>query len=814
MMRYPHPAIATIGWFIVLGSEWTRPARSMEDAPHPPPPKHPPRYTVGWHLGKPEFFENGTPIALQSYCCCGPYFPGYVESIRLFAEHGCNYFWLMLAGGYNNEWGTSPFWTGPGQIHDEPMPMTNNFWTPIPGDSYWSIERQLKTILEAAPDAKFFIRLGDSPPESWAKAHPDDLMRDYLGQTRNFGSLASVQYRKELQQFIRTFTAYCERQPWADRIIAYVFYPMGEGGTPLAMEGFLFDHSPVMQEAYRQFLRDKYQNNEALQAAWGNPSVTFDTVTVPRDDEFRKRNPGGVLFWPEARQVQPERDYFELQMRLFRESLKSIFAGFRDAAGPNRLIGIDAFKGNMMGWMCHPIFIGGKWKTHYGENLIASGSIGMAEMLDWPEFHIVATPHDYRCRWIGFGYDPEGIGDSIQLRGKSMMVEEDQRTYANSERGLFGSIEPGEEEAVLYRNLAASLSRGHHTYPMDVTVGYFQSKPIQRILARRRQIEAEFLNIPRADVPSVVMLVDDWAAFDTDFSCAYNDLAVIRQRIWAMNHCGVPTRTFLWDDIERDNFPRVHKLFLLPHTFRADARNLNRLRQYLFRDGNVIVFGPGSGITDGKTVSPEFAAEMLGMDFELYDYEYPRFVTIDHWAHPITAGFGATEVYGDSHRYGPVLVPHDRHAPPCTEGRKPRVALAKDDRPFVRLGTIALDYGKRRPGLVVKEFGRGAAGNGTPGERGPGDYAIVFTTAVPLPAPLLRNLARFSGTHVYTDEDDVVYADSRMVAVHTVKPGPRQIRLPRPSAVWEVISGEKLGEEIRELSFTADGPVTKWWRLQ
>lgn len=772
-------------------------------------------YTIGRHAGKPAFFENGKPVVMPSYCSCGPAFDGWVEAIQTFARHGGRDFWLSLVGGYNNEWGTTPFWTGPGQIHNPPVPITENYWSPkAKPDGYWSVDRQAETILAAAPDARLFIRLGDWPPESWSKAYPDDLLTDSLGNRRPYASLASKRYREEFAAFIRAFVAYCESRPWADRIVAYILYPMGEGGTPLAMEGFLFDRSPVMRDAFRTFLTEKYGSDEALRQAWGRDDVSLATVEVPRDDDFRERNGGQVLFWPESRQVRPERDYFELQARLFRQYLKNMFEAFHDAAGPNRLLGIDAFKGNMLGWMCHPIFTGGLWKHYYGDNIVATGSTGMGEMLDWPDFHIIATPHDYRCRWIGFGYDPEGIGDSVQLRGKIMMVEEDQRTYANQERGLFGSVEPGEEEAIFFRNLAASLSKGQQTYPMDVTVGYFQNDTLQAILAKRREIEHRLLDIPREDVPSVVMLVDERAALYTDFSCAYNDLAVIRQRIWGMNRCGVPARTFLWDDLERDDFPAVHKLFLLPNCYVANERNRRLLREKLFLNGNVIVFGPGSGITDGEQVGPDGAADLLGMDMELYPYEYPRFVTIDHWEHPLTEGFGACDSYGDTHRYGPVLLPYDRSAPKTVGGQKARVVLAQDDRPFVRLGTIPIDNGKRRPGLVVKEFGRGAAGNGTPGPRGPGDYAVVFTAAVPLPARLLRNLARFSGTHVYNEDDDVVYADTTMVAVHAVKPGLRRIHLPGTFSVEDLITGEAVGDHLKELVFEVKGPVTRWWRLK
>lgn len=761
-------------------------------------------YTVIAHHGRPAFAENGRPVTLPSYCSCGPTWRNaWLAAHERFARYGCKIFWLMPKGGYNGEWGTSPFWTEPGVINDPPAPM--------PAD-YAGLDWQAEQILNMVPEARFFVRMMDMPPESWGDANPGDMLLNDQGKRYPIPSYASERYLTEASSFFHTLAAYCERQDWAERIIGYIVYPLGEGATPLACEGFLFDRSPAMQRAYRAFLRGKYGNDASLQTAWAAPEVSLETACVPVDNAFRSRSDGSVLFWPEAKQTQPERDYFECQRPLFRRYYEAAIAAFKSAA-PHRLVGFDAFKGNMFGWMTHPIFSGKGWQAHYGDMILATGTFGMAELLDLPGLDVVATPHDYRCRWVGFGYDPEGIGDSIQLHGRIMLVEEDQRSYTNTERGLFGSIEPGEEEAILFRNLAATLTKGHRTYPMDVCVGYFESDKIQEVLARRRAIEGDVLDLAGTDVPSVVMLVDDRSGIDTDFSAVYNDLAVIRQRIWGMNHCGVPTRTFLWDDIERENFPTCHKLFILPNCYRADEANRRRLREKLFRDGNVIVFGPGSGITDGAAVAPDGAAEMLGMDMELYDYAYPRFVTIDNWEHAITAGFGACDAYGDTHRYGPVLTPFDRTAPECAGGVKPRRALADDDRGFVRLGTLTLDNGKRRPGLVVKEFGKGAAGNGTPGPRGVGDYAVVFTAAVPVPGRLLRELARFSGTHVYDEQDDVVYADSAMVAVHAVKPGPRRIALPRPCRVTDLITGKPVGENLTTIDCTITGPQTHWFVL-
>jgi hypothetical protein len=581
----------------------------------------PSTYSVQQHQGKPVFAADGRPVTLPSYCGCGPAWGEvWKAACRRFVRHGCRIFWLMPTGGYNGEWGTTPFWTGPGQIHSPPLPMP---------DTYIGLDQQARTFIDLTPEARFFVRMMDLPPASWGQAYPDHMLLNCDGHRYESASLASDRYLDELRRFLQALTRHCEAADWAERVIGYVIYPLGEGATQLACEGYLFDQSPVMQQAFRGFLRRKYGTDAALREAWSDPKVTLETAAVLGDADFRRRDPS-VRFWPEARQVQPERDYFDCQRPLFRRYVRTMIEAFRAVAGPGKLCGFDGLKGNMLGWMTHPVFSGGKWKEHYGDQFLATGTTGMAEILDWPELDLIATPHDYRCRWVGFGYDPEGIGDSVYLHGKVMFTEEDQRSHANSERGLFGSLEPGEEEAVLYRNLVASLSKGHQTYPMDVCVGYFEDDGIQRLLARRRDIEADFLDRPRADVPSVVMLVDDQAAAYTDFSAEYNDLAVIRQRIHGMNHCGVPTRTFLWDDLLRDNFPACHRLFLLPNCYRSDDATLARLREKLFRSGNVVVFGPGSGITDGTTVSPDFAVRLLGLPFELYDYDYPRFVTLDN----------------------------------------------------------------------------------------------------------------------------------------------------------------------------------------
>ena len=75
------------------------------------------------------------------------------------------------------------------------------------------------------------------------------------------------------------------------------------------------------------------------------------------------------------------------------------------------------------------------------------------------------------------------------------------------------------------------------------------------------------------------------------------------------------------------------------------------------------------------------------------------------------------------------------------------------------------------------------------------------------------NLARFSGTHVYCDSNDVILADSSVVALHSLEPGPKRLLLPEPSTVWDVVTGKPVARRAREIRFTLDAPGTRVFRI-
>ena len=136
-------------------------------------------------------------------------------------------------------------------------------------------------------------------------------------------------------------------------------------------------------------------------------------------------------------------------------------------------------------------------------------------------------------------------------------------------------------------------------------------------------------------------------------------------------------------------------------------------------------------------------------------------------------------VYGDHLVYGPILLP--------ATGAVARAGASE-------LGMATTYWYQNRPGLFLKDHGT---------------YKVAWSAAVPLPANLLRELAREGGCHVWCEEDDVVLASETMAAVHSIKPGHRVLNLPSARPVWDLLDGRRLGKAMKKIEFDVSPPETR-----
>ena len=736
-----------------------------------------PQAEIRMYNGRPTVFINGAPSSLAGFNPCWRRAP-FERSIPFFAAH--------KMGVYIFNAVTQFFWQGD-DIADRP----NREWCEQP--DCMTVDDQVEQALAADPEAYVMVRFTPHPPQSWRALHPQECFLAENGTAiERYPSMASTLAWRMIADVGAAIARYCESRPWAERLIGYTDFTINEGTHGGPSLGWLYDHNPAMVARWRTFLRGRYACVEALREAHRDPTLTFENAPVPRDRLLGTLpQVSALLYWQSSADNQPLRDYLELQRLLWRERFIQMSGALHQAIDRKVILLYDCHKQTMLGWNLDAFFGPNvSWRTAYPEVMAASGHQQIAALLDVPGCNGLMTPLDYQARGIGGVCESEGISDSVVLREQYYYGEMDQRSSPVGDHE-FGTPRTDRELASLtWRNLATAWTRGWNAYWFDIGGDYYSTAARHETIARQVQVIKRSQDWQHETVPGIAMLLDDTAVLETNGAGNYLNEAVMWEQKLGLPWCGVPHRTYLLEDLALPDFP-AHCVFYFPNLFRVDDARLAQLREKVFCNGHVVVWGPGSGISDGRAISAESAARLTGFAFRLLPANVQRRVRISNYDHPITRDLPANLLYGGALPYGPVLYPKDGD----------------------ELGLAWTKWEANELGLAVKTFGKGALGGGASGPFGPGDYAAVFTVAVPLPASLWRGIARYAGAHVYCDDNELVLADGSVVAMHSIKSGRKRLALPGKRTVYDLVNDVEFARDTDVIEFELHAPETRVFRL-
>ena len=209
------------------------------------------------------------------------------------------------------------------------------------------INKDLKRILTLCPDAYIALNFRfSSMPSTWLNAHPDDIVQyasgkkpsDTVDQLANYltVSSASETFRKFFADSMGEFARFAQAQDWGKRVVAMrssfgVYSEWHYNG----MQEDMPDTSPAMTRYFRNFLKDKYQTDAALAAAWHMPGVTLATAQVPGAAE---RQGDGLYLRDPATAEKQVMDYYECHQHANATMLLNAAREIKKVA-PNWLVG-------------------------------------------------------------------------------------------------------------------------------------------------------------------------------------------------------------------------------------------------------------------------------------------------------------------------------------------------------------------------------------------------------------------------------------------------------------------------------------------
>lgn len=79
------------------------------------------------------------------------------------------------------------------------------------------------------------------------------------------------------------------------------------------------------------------------------------------------------------------------------------------------------------------------------------------------------------------------------------------------------------------------------------------------------------------------------------------------------------------------------------------------------------------------------------------------------------------------------------------------------------LGQVVYAQGTCQPGFGLKVFP---------------ERSSIYVSVPNIPAPVLREIARFADVHLYGEEGDILYATPNLLGIHTISGGKRTFHLP------------------------------------
>ncbi|MCF7854199.1 MAG: hypothetical protein K9N51_05320 [Candidatus Pacebacteria bacterium] len=644
------------------------------------------------------------------------------------------------------------------------------------------------------PDAYFLLRLNIPLPPDFpdnercmpSRRPVDNSDSTYVEDHNNpdakhGASLASKTFYAYADKLIEEVTRHMRQQPYGERIIGLFITGVGYEGN--GGFGGICDLNPQMTKDFATHLRTLYATEDDLRKAWKMPYVSWDAPPQPGYETlscstfkgFRDDSPG--------------------RARWIMDSL-----GFRGIPGRRvRKMFLDSAYRVAPNWWYRG-FGGHHYNNHWGLPTGGGGgysknTLKLKNELNNPNGPVQAFRYGILCyndrRAGGVSLHMDQAWETARLHNRFTMTEVDLRnpTYMKQAK-VMGDTNIPDAVSSMRREFAHVLMIGRQAmwfFDMGWGAGWYWMPELMDELGNLSRLAPKIADLPQGKDTAETVVVGDtrsWSHFamapqPVRYGQKINfnkhlicDLALRCPE--AMMRSGTDKKFIDRGDLFHSSMDSA-RLFIFQTSFYADQQFRDVMHERV-RKGAVAYFCFGAGIVDEDGVTLENMEKLLKMKINYGDRELP-----------LQAEWRPEDPLW-SFALGPDRVIGSVLKRPGTRCRRPLIAtwyrFSVEKDPSV----IPLAYYEKSNEVAVaaKKMGKGW---------------IVYS-AVPVMQPeFYRGLSRIAGCHIYSEENDAVYASDQFIMIHTRQggAGKKCLRLrKKTSNIVEPFTGKRI--EGRNLS--------------
>ncbi|MBR6372635.1 MAG: beta-galactosidase, partial [Victivallales bacterium] len=504
----------------------------------------------------------------------------------------------------------------------------NNFRITIPFVDFWKdentfdfseLDARVCSLLNVFPDAIFMLDIRYYMPNWWLKANPDHVSKTESGVPRlpyeNEQALGSKKWLADSDKAVKALLDYIKTQPWCSRIWGANVGESRNGEWFWGIQDHnvkhtMYGYSKGDNDTFRNMLREKYKTNEALQKAWKQPDVTFETATQPYLKDALKEKEGVIL--------NPDTD-----MRIIDWYL------FRNRALAEAIIHFCKFiKQETEGkWLCGAYY---GYLIELAENSVRTqqhhGHNEFYQVSESPYVDFLRAPARYTYKKAGM---PGGFMQPFTTNSLNKVLcfmENDERnSYGPHETWGFdlytGRVSTNVETIGNFnREFALGTVTGHSPYWLDHPRGSFYEKPVLDVIRNQKQVY-ESLPPVQGFIQNDVAVVGDRDSIyysaskmqGSAMEAAYPGMFI------HINKLAVAYSVPVIQDMMRPGFLPPHKLYVMLPTIVLGAEQRRLLMERFEREKASVLwlYAAGPDYPDKPGPNPAFNGDFLGMNFSM-----------------------------------------------------------------------------------------------------------------------------------------------------------------------------------------------------
>ncbi|MEA1886790.1 MAG: beta-galactosidase [Bacteroidota bacterium] len=662
-------------------------------------------------------------------------------------------------------------------------------WTGPEEYDFSRIDEKMDLYLSTEPDALFIPRILLTPGEWWCEKYPDEItMRDDGSPAGMFGqachpSLASEVYRDLSYKAMKAFIEHVESR-YGDNIIGY--QPgNGFGGEWLMFNSFwearpdrpapdkfgVEDYSPPARKGFREWLKNKYVTVDALRDAWCDKRVNFENAEPP-DEIQRYSSNHGIFFDPaQGRQVP---DYFSFFNDMTADVLIENCKWVKELTNNRKIVGS---------------FYGYLWCNFPNLSVNHTGHLGFEKVLNSSYVDFIASPYTYDNKQIGGPNNSQTLPENCLLHGKLYFNEVDTETHLHQRQWRWGNslhnpTDWEETKALLIRDYGYAMTKGLGMWWTDLHGGNFHDEKITGLIRKLKNIDKRYLDADKTSTADIAVILDEETyKYFGDGEPLFNAL-LTAQKQWELGFIGAPWEPYLLTDIDEPGL-KDFKVYLFLNTFHVTPTQKEKIHKKLERNNATAIWVYAPGYIRDDSLSIDAMSDLTGISLKGDNSTGELRVELTDYSHAYTKSLPYDFAYGTDVNVEEIIRWYD-HQIYLKDPRNPKL---ERDLPGFRIAprffsidedadVLGMLAEVNRPGLVVKKQEEG--------------WTSVYSGAPIIPASLLRNIIRESGGHIYSDGNDVVYANKSSLCIYSPDGGERTITLPDRMLAIDLIENRVL----------------------